>query len=117
MKEHINFKICIALILMFSFSAAYFYSGNDLAMLMKEYEKAAAGEDSEQIDWVLVREYTAYVLGVADATVDQYDVPEGVTVGQIFEIVADYLNDHPEEWCDSAAELVQRALRKAFPKE
>ena len=42
------------------------------------------------------------------------DIPEGVTVGQLCDVVGKYLEDHPEELHERAQYLVARALRLAF---
>ncbi len=107
--------ICALLVFTVSPVEAYCYSGNDLVELKREVEKAEAGADAVDVDWVEVREYRAYILGVYDATCSQYTVPYGAIRGQIIAVATKYLNEHPEEWAKPAAELVQEALRKAFP--
>lgn len=110
--------ICALLIFTVSPVKAYFYSGNDLVELKRESEKMdriIARADAVDVDWVKVGEYMAYILGVFDATRSQYDIPDGATKGQIIAVITKYLNEHPEEWTKPAAELVQEALRKAFP--
>lgn len=107
--------ICALLVFTVSPVEAYFYSGNDLVELKRETDKTEVGVDDVNVDWVKVREYMAYIIGVYDATRSQYAVPYGATRGQIMAVVTKYLNEHPEEWTKPAAELIQEALRKAFP--
>lgn len=110
--------ICALLVFTVSPVKAYFYSGNDLVELKRESEKTdkiIARADAVDVDWVKVREYMAYILGVFDATRSQYDVPDGATKGQMVSVVTKYFNEHPEEWAEPAAEFVKEALRKAFP--
>jgi hypothetical protein len=40
-----------------------------------------------------------------------------VTPGQIFAIVAKYLNNHPEKWNEPAVILVVEAIKEAFPQK
>lgn len=111
-----NWLLGICALLIFTVSpvkAKFFYSGNDLVELMREYEKTTANADA--VDWIKVREYCTYIIGVYDATVSQYAVPDDATKGQIIAVVSNYFNEHPEKWTDPAAKLIQEALRKAFP--
>jgi len=65
-----------------------------------------------------------YILGAIDATLSlqrvyhlpvQWTIPSGVTKGNIFDTIKQYLEKHPEERNESAYVLVNRALAKAFP--
>lgn len=40
------------------------------------------------------------------------NIPEGVEIGQLIDVVESYAKNHPEEWQDSAAVLVWRALAR-----
>lgn len=114
---------CISLLLMFMLLvlthsqalAQVFYSGNHLIPLMQEDDKSMANADGSGVDFVKVREYSAYILGVCDATVRLYSLPTNATKGQIIAVVSQYLKNHPEKWSDPAADLVVRALKEAFP--
>ena len=65
-----------------------------------------------------------YVAGVVDAMLVMKDmigeqiafcVPEGVTIGQLVDVFAKYLRDHPEERHLHGAVLVITAVSDAFP--
>jgi len=92
---------------------AFGMSGNDLVSLMREYDKA--DRDDRSTDYSAAREYRGFVIGVRDSTRFLYDMPDGVTQGQIGAIVSKYLKAHPEEWSAPAAFLVINALKEAFP--
>jgi hypothetical protein len=52
---------------------------------------------------------------VYDATESLYNVPDGVNMEQLVAVVFKYLKKHPEKWNESAASLVIKALKEAFP--
>jgi hypothetical protein len=113
---------CISLLFMFMLLAfahsqalAGFYSGNDLIPLMQEDDKDLASTGGIGVDFVKVRDYTAHILGVCDATDFLYNLPAKATKGQIIAVVSKYLKNHPEKWGEPAAALVVRALTEAFP--
>ena len=58
-----------------------------------------------------------YVLGMSDALVDDEKIcpSQGVVDQQIAIVVKKYLSDHPESLNRDAVELVEDALKKAFP--
>jgi len=59
-----------------------------------------------------------YVKGVVDSFNDiAFKIPSGVTTGQLCSVVGKYIDDHPSEWNQEAADLVIKALKKAFPKK
>ena len=93
----------------------YFHDGNDLAKLMKEYEKAEAKDPNT--NYMEVRHYGGYILGVHDATTSLYGDKGKVTIQQMLSIVAKYLKAHPEKWNGPASDLVVEALKEAFPKK
>jgi hypothetical protein len=92
------------------------FKGNHLVQLMREYEKSKAG--ASYVYMPLVFEYMQYVNGVFD-TLRWFglEVPDDVTPGQIFAIVAKYLNNHPEKWNEQAVILVVEAITEAFPQK
>lgn len=91
----------------------YFYSGNSLVELAREYEKDDA--DHGKI-WSSAGLFSGYVLGVCDVTGHLYSIPEAAPGEQICAVVAKYLKEHPEKWSDAASDLVISALKEAFPK-
>jgi hypothetical protein len=67
-----------------------------------------------------------YVLGVIDTTHTlnrvwrlpvQWTIPEKATKRQIFDAVAKYLKENPEDRSETAYVLVNKALSKAFPPQ
>ena len=65
-----------------------------------------------------------YVLGVIDTTQTlnkvwrlpvQWTIPEKATKRQVFDAVAKYLKENPEDRSETAYLLVNKALGKAFP--
>lgn len=80
---------------------------------MRERDTALGGGSGA--DQVKIREYSAYILGVCDATDILYNLPAQATKGQVISVVSNYLKNHPEQWGESAVVLVVRALKEAFP--
>ena len=95
-------------------AATVFYTGNDLAGLMREFDKGVQGESSA-VDWVMARDFSAYIVGVYDATRNNYTVNSNVTKGQIVLVVSKYIKDNPEKWNQPADVLIKEALKIAFP--
>jgi len=90
----------------------YFYTGNQL------YQACTSGNQAEK----------GVRYGYAVAVVDRFaldnsgagecvraSIPEGVTQGQIKDIVIKYLNDNPEKRNWMASVLVVNAIIAAFP--
>jgi hypothetical protein len=80
---------------------------------MREFENAERRDPGTQ--WEDAGVYLGYVLGVFDLMGDSLCGTDRVNVRQVSAIVAKYLNEHPEQWSQSASLLVTRALRAAFP--
>ena len=83
-----------------------FYSGNDLSA------KCTAPEGS--LDRV-------YCLGIMAGLADAFEtdgttcLPKNSSVGQVNDVVTDYLRSHPADRHRAAAVLGRLALREAFP--
>lgn len=93
--------------------SSFFYSGKDLMVLLREDEKATKGDATADI--LKAHEYGAYILGVYEATTSKYKVPQGTTRGQVIQIVSQYLKKNPDALSKPAAQLIQEALKQAFP--
>jgi Rap1a immunity proteins len=106
--------IVLFTVFIFSFHSAFATSGNDLIDGMRSYLKAE--KDYTKADYLLSGNYMGYVQGVAEATVSDYSLPSGVTPDDLYHIVANYLEKHPNRWNEPAANLVRNALLEAFPK-
>lgn len=94
-------------------AAGYFYDGNHLVSDMREWENAQ--RSFPNTDYISSAAHMGYVLGVADSFSATICDQGRVTVGQVENVVARYLNDHPAEWSAPAYQLVAKALQEAFP--
>jgi len=115
--KQVSFLIVLATMVLFTpldSSAQYYYNGNDLVKMMREYDKSETGDSNA--NYYDCGRYEGYVAGVSDAKRAFFGSPENVTVGQTCSIVAKYLKEHPEKWNQPADILVIEALQKAFPK-
>ena len=94
---------------------SYRLSGNELVVLMREWERA--NQKTAGADFFKAESYSAYVQGISDTLGVRREVciPETATVGQIGSVVAKFLNDNPVRLKEPAAILVSDALTKAFP--
>jgi hypothetical protein len=97
---------------MVSNASSAFRDGNKLVAEMREYEKAVRNTES---NWLNVGTYEGYVLGVFDVVEQSICTPDNIKAGQLFAVVAKYLNEHPEQWSFAADTLVFKALSSAFP--
>jgi hypothetical protein len=92
----------------------YFYSGNTLAKLLAEYQKAERKDrDTNYADaW----KFRAYVIGVHDtASGILFCPPADLGEVQTSAIVAKYMENNPQEWNKSGSTIVTMALSQAFP--
>jgi hypothetical protein len=87
------------------FSFGVFYSGRDLAQYCQDDGFC-----------------NGYVAGIIDAfaaaspsRMQDLCIPRGASVGQLVQIVRNYVNAHPENWHYSAASFVYVAVAEAFP--
>lgn len=87
--------------------ATFFGTGNDLQTCNQ-----ISGPDEEIV-------CTAYTKGVLDGILlyakTVLCIPQGVTQGQILDIVKREIRDHPESRHYTAASLIVVALAKSFP--
>jgi len=115
MKRQLGIVLFVVFILSFhSAFAMSAMSGNDLIDGMRSYLKAE--KDYTKADYLLSGIYMGYVQGVAEATVPDYSLPSGVTPDDLYHIIANYLEKHPNKWNEPAANLVRSSLLEAFPK-
>ena len=106
--------LLVAFLLLVSISAsAFFRTGYDLVAYMREYDNAS--RSAPGVDLGMANSFVTYVLGVFDATEDQYSAPRDLTLGQLCAIVAKYMNANPDLWGLPASFLIKRALSEAFP--
>ena len=94
--------ISIALLTVSTAASADFYSGNDLLERMQDPARAAIA--------------TGYVAGVSDMGAGEYHcAPGDVTLGQVRDIVRQYLINTPANRHMSAAVLVTVPLMNTWP--
>lgn len=94
---------------------AFFIDGSQLALSMREYDKAAA--NSPGVDWGEANKFTAYVAGTYD-TLELADLlcqPPEMTRRQLNAVVAKHLKEIPGDWHRPAAILISEILQKTFP--
>lgn len=103
----------IILMLLVTFSGiavAGFYNGNQLYVLSKTVDS-----DNERYSDTIF--FDGYVMGVVDSYDGKlFNLPNGVTVGQIRSIVAKYLKNNPEYRNYPAPQLIIVAIANAFPE-
>ena len=89
-----------------------YFSGNELAEMMVEYEKDVDNLKSAY----MAGQYYAYVIGVLESTNGIiWCNPGNVTNGQLNKIVSKYLHNNPEKLHFYANSLVTQALKEALP--
>ncbi|MDF1895552.1 Rap1a/Tai family immunity protein [Rahnella contaminans] len=96
---------------------AYFYTGNDLyewgAALQRTRDNRHLASDTADASM-----YQGYVSGIYDSANGVVFCPkrkQGMTIGQISDVVFKYLKDNPESRNESASQLVMSAFVAAFP--
>jgi hypothetical protein len=106
--------IVVALLMAAQAFAGSFYTGNELAEWMREYERFERGDTGG--DLAAARSYMTFVAGVHD-TADGIVVcsPVTTTVGQVSAITTKFMRANPERWNSPANVLVLEALATAFP--
>ena len=72
-------------------------------------------QDKEVKSLYSLGSFTGYVEAVWDSS--QADSPDGVTLGQVLEIIAKYIQEHPAERHEHEYELIRRAVKEAWPIE
>jgi hypothetical protein len=108
-------------------------TGNGLADYAKGYEASRSpdfdtklGTESHSDAIRRAGQFQLYVNGVVDGVYYMswrwagflpFDIPSGVTNGQIYSIVAKYLREHPEQLHRRKEDLVIEALVEAFPRK
>ena len=105
--------LALALLLPTGSALAYFYSGNDLREPLREYRNAE--RKAENTDYSKAWEFRGYILGVYDANESQYCMPRDAGSHQLMAVVAKYIEDNPQLWNEPASDLVERAIKSAFP--
>ena len=108
-----------SILLLFTVTAfAQFITGNTLLASLKKYESLNRGVNLDDKDFLDLGKAWGYVTGVFDQLLDiTIDPPEGITAGQVADIVQKYLEEHPESRHERGSWLVTRALIEVWPKK
>lgn len=95
-------------------SQAGYYTGNDLVLDMRHYEKAGRNDPLAELG--PHGRFQGYVIGVADAYFGiLVCAPPTSSRAQALAVVSQFLNANPARWAEPAADLVADALVQAFP--
>ena len=111
-------KLIAVLAVMFSIdAAAYTGTGNDRISEAREYMRSVAG--GADINYLAVGWWIGAVSGLSEAyglPIYKHQVcyPKGTTTGQLAEIAAGYLIDHPEKRADPFWSIVWESHFAAF---
>ena len=102
---------------------ADYVDGDVLVEWAKEYRRAQAGTGSP-LSHIYVRRFQVYVMGIHDAhdsllvtsgAAPIFCTPNYLTVAQLSETVARFLENHSERKHEPGSILVAAALAEAFP--
>ena len=96
--------------------ASNLVDGNELNDRYKNWEITSSSPSS--IDPVVISKgmlFVGYAQGVGDSMDPILCTPSGVTGGQVFAIIGNYLKAHPEKWNESGSEIIFKALIEAYP--
>ena len=99
-----------------SMASNYFVSGSKLAGWLAAEDRLSRGSKNLD-DLTDAWEARAFLDGVVD-TLEEHSMlcnSNGLTAAQLRAVANKYLNEHPENWNGPAANLVESALRQAFP--
>lgn len=107
--------IAVLFFLLISGDAVWAYDdGNSLMENLRHYEGVSNGQKGANP--VNAGIYMGYVMGVAAALNGRVICTYGrVSNGQVLEIVAKHLKEHPEKLYLAANDLVAETLKTAFP--
>jgi len=100
----------------------YLIAGNDLVEDMRASEKVLPDifndgitSDNSNRKYVPGASfYRGYIIGILDATSNDYNLPEKATGDQLIAVVTKYLKENPAQWDLPASFLVHFALNSAF---
>ena len=119
--KKIILALCLCVLVFAQCNEAYaiFFDGNKLLEYWQSY-KTLAIEVSPHSTMKTVSYsnlFLGYVSGVADTgNEDYFSIPQTVTIGQLCEIVGQFLEKEPDLQAYNGAVLVMMALKEVFPK-
>lgn len=118
-KWFVSLFLLVVLVSVNGQAKAEMISGNMLVEKMRDYEKIQQGERDEKLIGGMF--YIGFVTGVVDALhwmpPFSFELPDGATTGQLADVVAKYLKEHPEKRTEPGAWLVIQAVMTAFPQK
>jgi len=116
-QEKIKAAAYLVLLLAATPVQADFDDGHALLEKWRAYQKYEQGS-REAVTCLRTQYYLAYIAGVSDSLRGiAFELPAGVTLGQLATIVGEYLDANPGEWHLPAKILINRALKNMFPKK
>jgi hypothetical protein len=99
-------------------ASAQYVNGSKLYIDCQAFLQAHTSSETSPTQPIDAVFCTGYVEGAVDAQNGiAYNVPDGVLVRQLVDIVYKYLIDHPEERQLGAASLILRAMVKTYGKK
>jgi len=105
--------LVVAMVTVTGEAQSQFVDGSHLNEWRKEYKKPLEQSDKDHSASGL---FMGYVAGICDGFNGQrFCTATGVTAAQVSDIVAKYLEEHPEIRHKAGYLLVTEALKKAFP--
>jgi hypothetical protein len=107
------FGILLFALIVFSFNSAFAISGDDLIPGMRVYLESEA--NYTKADFLLAGNYLGYVQGVVEATASDYSLPKDITADQMCQIIAKFLERHPQRWKEPTTNLIRNAMQEAYP--
>jgi hypothetical protein len=98
-----------------SYALSYFLDGNGLHTHAVEYRKLIEG--SQGANSLVAGMFVGFIKGVTDTTFKTglYCLPNNITTGKDDEMVANYLEKHPEKWNQPAVDIVVKAMQETYP--
>jgi len=98
-----------------SYALSYVLDGNGLHNQAIEYQKLIKGvQDANSL---VAGMFVGFIKGVTDTTFNTglYCLSNNITTGKDDEMVANYLEKHPEKWNQPAVDIVVKAMQEAYP--
>lgn len=106
--------ILAALLSSITFSACAITTGNDLYEHGKAYNSIfKLNQEANAISGTEAGMFSGYIMAVNDLA--PFCLPEGVKMGQVYDVVFNYLDVHPEARQKPAITLIAKAVHKAWP--
>ena len=112
MKKIITILIAISIFTLVFDAYAQLQTGSMLMDGWSAHQRLQRGRGYAE-DSIADNFFLGYIAGVSDSFF--FEIPAGVNLSQIGNIVGKYFDAHPEKLKESAATLILDALKEAFP--